>query len=76
MEKQVYEGKNICHYCNIAFDKNIRVCPQCGKEVRFDGKNVKLYKETYHEGPRVAGGIACDYCGHCYGSYNWCPFLD
>ena len=23
-----------------------------------------------------AGGLACDYCPHCYGNANWCPLLD
>ncbi len=23
-----------------------------------------------------AGGEACDYCPHCYGNKDWCPYMD
>lgn len=65
--------KNVCQYCHIAFDKQVKVCPSCGREI----KSEQPLMDKEGEGRKHrAGGEACDYCAHCYGSADWCPLLD
>ena len=67
--------KNVCNYCHIAFDKQLTKCPSCGREVVDE--NRKSYLNQEGEGRKHgAGGEACDYCSHCYGSADWCPLMD
>ena len=67
--------KNVCNSCHIAFDKHLSKCPGCGREVVDENKKSDLNREGAGRKYR-AGGAACDYCAHCYGSADWCPFMD
>ena len=65
----------VCEGCHIAFDKRLKVCPSCGREIM--GENVqKVWNEEGEGRKYYAGGESCNYCDHCYGSANWCPYMD
>lgn len=67
----------ICNDCHVAFDKRLNRCPRC-KHIVEDASQHEEYEE-YTEGTGRqyhAGGEACDYCPHCYGSADWCPYMD
>ena len=64
----------VCEICHIAFDKELDSCPKCGRIV-----NDRLLHEKTDEGngrQHHAGGEACNYCPHCVGNANWCPYMD
>lgn len=67
--------KNVCKICHIAFDKRLTKCPSCGREVGDENKKPYINQEGFGRKYR-AGGEACDYCAHCYGSADWCPLMD
>lgn len=49
-----------------------------GYEINRVGKIVDKRIEQF-EGERrkhFAGGLACNYCPHCFGNKDWCPFMD
>ncbi|MCM1398691.1 MAG: hypothetical protein NC225_04325 [Clostridium sp.] len=65
----------VCNYCHIAFDKNFKYCPSCRRRIEDESPKTNLGFEN--EGRRHhVGGEACDYCPHCYGTADWCPFDD
>ena len=68
--------KKICNYCHVAFDEKLEKCPICKRSVQ---ENSDINKKEYREGlgrKYGVGGEACDYCPHCYGNENWCPYMD
>lgn len=65
----------ICKICHIAFDKKLDVCPSCGKAIIEEGKLINSNAEGNGRKYR-SGGDACNYCSHCYGNKDWCPFMD
>lgn len=67
---------NVCENCHIAFYKELDgdCCPKCGRIV-----NDESWHEINTEGDgrqHHAGGDACNYCPHCVGNANWCPYMD
>ena len=63
----------VCDLCHIAFDNKLKKCPSCGRVI--EEKETPVYSEG--EGrAHGAGGGACDYCPHCYGTADWCPMMD
>lgn len=65
----------VCKYCNIAFNKDLDKCPKCKRPVA--DPDMPIYEDKEGEGrAHHAGGEACDYCPHCYGSADWCPIMD
>lgn len=67
--------RNICSICHVAFDKQIKKCPVCGREVIKENEIAYQNKEGDGRAHGV-GGSVCDDCPHCYGSVDWCPFMD
>lgn len=65
----------ICDYCHIAFDKRLKLCPSCNREIQ----DKKILQNSTKEGNgRIhhTGGKACDYCAYCCGDEHWCPIMD
>lgn len=73
MDKNKYNAKNTCSFCHISFDRSIVYCPQCNREVKIRTNDIIREGTGRKYG---AGGDACNYCSFCYGSSNWCPYLD
>lgn len=64
--------KKVYNNCHVAFDDSLEKCPICKRSIQ---KNSE--KEEEGLGRKYgAGGEACDYCPHCYGRQDWCPFMD
>ncbi len=65
----------ICNCCHSAFDSKLEKCPICGRKIETEKGRISSRKEgdgrIHH-----AGGAACEYCPHCEGNANWCPFMD
>lgn len=71
----MYKPKKVCYQCHIAFDASLDRCPKCHKEVIIDNNDYADVREGKGRAYGV-GGMACDLCPHCYGSSDWCPFMD
>ena len=67
----------LCNSCHIVFDKRLKNCPSCGKII-YDEDEKQMASYVYSEGSgraAGAGGEACNYSPHCYGSGDWCPIM-
>ena len=70
------EVGNIIYYIiSLLIAKEIKKCPVCGREVIKENEIAYQNKEGDGRAHGV-GGSVCDDCPHCYGSVDWCPFMD
>jgi len=74
----------ICPVCGAEFDFQLNWCPACQNFLQMLSDTLRpkekfVDKFGFEEGAgRLyhAGGEACEYCPHCQGTADWCPFLD
>lgn len=70
MHKKEYEGRKVSKCEKWEY-------PKGHKAYLTDQPFISNYSEPEGEGRRYgAGGEACDYCPHCDGSKDWCPWMD
>ncbi|MBR1728873.1 MAG: hypothetical protein IJ728_14865 [Selenomonadaceae bacterium] len=74
--------RNRCIFCNVVFvtnNKKIKKCPICHKPMKISRNGYKQSNYVLQEGEGRqyrTGGAACDFCPHCHGNRNWCPYMD
>lgn len=73
---------NYCVFCRINFvtnSKKLKICPICKNPMKIYKNNHRkkiIYEEEGIGRKYGAGGDACNYCPHCHGTEDWCPYID
>ncbi len=75
-----------CEFCKKEFLGSAGNCPICHRPMKsriFQSEQKKSAKSSRNSRIRTgsgrsygAGGAACQYCPVCYGTADWCPFMD